>query len=351
MFYHRFPALASRNYRLFWSGQFVSLIGSWMQSTVLPYLAYRISGQPFYLGLIGFASSLPALLFMLPAGVLVEGWDKRKTVIWMQTVLMLQAFILAFLALTGIINIWHIIGMAFLAGLANAVEITARQAMIVELVGKQALPNAIALNSTIFNAARVIGPSLTAPFLLLLGDKGEGWAFFANGVSYLFVIAGLLFVDSRSQITPREENQSILTGFMEGQAYIRRTPTIALIIGLVSIFGFFGFPFGQQIPVFARDVLRIAGDTNATVAARNSLLVTAQGVGALIAAVSLALFSTIRRKGLALSLGQVVFATALIGLFSLAQPGDCPSADGPDRVGNRHPAGAGQYPDPAERAG
>jgi len=311
---HRFPALASRNYRLFWSGQFVSLIGSWMQSTVLPYLAYRMSGQPFYLGLIGFASSLPALLFMLPLGVLIERWDKRRTVIIMQIVLMMQAFALAFLTLTGVINIWYIIGLAFISGMANAVEITARQAMIVELVGKEALPNAIALNSTAFNLARVIGPSLTAPFLVLLQDNGEGWAFFANGVSYLFVIVGLLFVNSRSKIKPQAENRSILTGFKEGQVYIRGTSTVALIISLVAIFGFFGFPFGQQIPVFARDVLQSAGDTNAAVATRNSLLVTAQGVGALIAAVSLAVFSTIRRKGLALSAGQVVFAAALIGL-------------------------------------
>src|SRR5512147_1012110 len=177
----RFPALASRDFILFLVGQFISVIGTWMQTTAQPYLAYRISGRPFDLGLIGFASALPTLLLALPVGVLVERLDKRKTVITMQVVMMLQALTLAFLALTGVIQIWHIVVLAFLLGTANAIEITARQAMLIELVGKDSLPNAIALQSTIFNAARVIGPSLVAPFLIFIQGNGEGWAFLANG--------------------------------------------------------------------------------------------------------------------------------------------------------------------------
>ncbi|MEI6291525.1 MAG: MFS transporter, partial [Chloroflexota bacterium] len=152
-FSQRYPALMSRDFVIFWVGQFVSLIGTWMQNTTQPYLAYRLSGKPFDLGLIGFAASFPTLLLALPGGVLVERLDKRKTVIAMQAVMMFQAFCLAFLALTGIIQIWHIIVLAFILGMATSVEITARQAMLIELVGKDSLPNAIALQSTIFNAA------------------------------------------------------------------------------------------------------------------------------------------------------------------------------------------------------
>ncbi len=315
---HRFPALASRNFRLFWGGQFISLIGTWMQSTTLPYLAYRLSNQPLYLGMIGFAASIPGLLVTLPAGVYIERLDKRKAVIILQSLLMLQAFTLAFLALSGTITIWEIIALSFFNGTVSALEVSVRQAMIVELVGKEALPNAIALNSTIFNAARVLGPSLSAPFLILLQNRGEGWAFFANGVSYIFVIVGLMFVNSRSIIQPKDSTRTFLDDFREGQIFIRKTAVISTLIMIVSIFGFFGFPFTQQIPVFARDVLKTAGDTEGAVATRNSLMVTAQGVGALIAAVTLATFSTIRRKGMALTIGQVVFVVGLIGL-SLAR--------------------------------
>ncbi len=321
----RFPALASRDFRIFWIGQFVSLVGTWMQNTTQPYLAYRITGQPLYLGLIGFASSLPALLLTLPGGVLVERLDKRKTVIAMQSVLMLQAFALAFLALTGAITIWHIVVLAFVAGLANSVEITARQAMMIELVGREALPNAIALNSTEFNLARVIGPSLTAPFLVLLGDRGEGWAFFVNGVSFLFVIVSLLFVRTRPAALSGAAPASAIQAFREGQRYIRNSSVIALLILMAAVPGFFGFPSIQQIPVFARDVFQQAGDTDAIVAARNSALVTAQGVGALTAAVTLAMFSAMRRKGLLMTLGQFAFSSALIGIaFTQSLPAALP---------------------------
>ena len=144
---HRYPALASRDFLIFWVGQFVSLIGTWMQSTTLPYLTYRMTNSPFALGLIGFAATVPTLFLALPAGVLIERLDKRKTVIILQTVMMVQAFTLAFLTLSGRIEVWQIIVLAFVLGTANAIEITARQAMLVELVGKPALPNAIALQN------------------------------------------------------------------------------------------------------------------------------------------------------------------------------------------------------------
>lgn len=284
-----------------------------MQTTVQPYLAYRLTSSPFYLGLIGFASSLPALFLMLPTGVLIERMQKRTVVIVMQCIMMVQAFILAALTLMNVVTIWEIILLAFILGIANAIEITARQSMIIELVNKETLPNAIALNSTIFNLARVIGPSLSAPFMILFQDSGEGWAFFANGISYLFVIGSLMLIKSRSIIDTSKPLTDLKADFIEGQKYIRKTSIIAILIVMVTIPAFLGYPFSQQMPVFSSVVFKAAGDTDAIVATRNSLLVSAQGLGALIAAFSLALFSNIKRKGLMLAVGQIVFAVALVG--------------------------------------
>lgn len=319
---NEFNALSYRDFRLFWSGQFVSLIGTWMQNTVQPLIAYMLTNQPFYLGLIGFAASLPGLLFTLPAGVLVEKMDKRRVVIAMQAVMMAQAFTLAYLTFSNQLTIWHILGLTILLGAASSFELTARQAMLVDMVGKKAIPNAIALNSAIFNGARVIGPTLTAPFLLLLHDQGFGWAFLANGISYLFVIFSLLFIRSKPRVVePEAPRRSLVADFMDGQKFIRATPVVFMLILIVTIPSFFGFPFGQQMPVFASDILRGAQDTSTDVAARNSLLITAQGLGALIAAGMLALFSQIRRKGLALVVGQIAFALALIGFSFSRQAG------------------------------
>ena len=311
----RFPALTSRDYFIFWIGQFISLIGTWMQNTVQPYLAYRITGSSFDLGLIAFSSTLPTLFIALPAGVVIERMDKRKIVIAMQVIEMIQAFILAFLALTGRIQIWHLIALSFVLGTASAIEITARQAMLVELVGKPTLPNAIALQSTIFNLARVIGPSLTAVVLVLIQNHGEGWAFLANGVSFLFVIVGLLFVRTPYRVVDPDqfpEKLNIAAEFKQGWIYIRSNLVVLWIIILVALIGFFGFPFSNQIPAFARDVLKQAADTEGTVAARTGVIYMAQGVGALIAAAAISAFSNLRRKGLLMTIGSFVFSFGLI---------------------------------------
>src|SRR5215216_1232880 len=195
----RFPALTSRDYVLFLVGQLVSVIGTWMQSTSLPYLAYRMTGRPLDLGIIGFSSTLPTLLFALPAGVLVERWDKRKVVILFQALMSIQAFGLAFLTYTGQIQIWHIVVLAFFYGSAVAVEVTARQAMLIELTGREALPSAIALQTTAFNVGRVLGPLCAAWIIASTG--GEAAVFLANGVSFIFVIGGLLLARTRYKLS------------------------------------------------------------------------------------------------------------------------------------------------------
>jgi MFS family permease len=309
----RFPALASRDFTIFLVGQFISVIGTWMQNTAQPYLAYRISGRPFDLGLIGFASTLPTLLLALPAGVLVERWDKRKTVIIFQSIMSLQALGLAALTFSGQIQIWHIGVLALISGIASAVEITARQAMLIELSGREALPSAIALQSMVFNIGRVIGPLIASWLLTSTGTEGS--VFLANGASYLFVIAGLLVTQTRYKV-PRAAGvtKSLGIEFGEGLGYIRRHALVAAIILMAALVGFFGFPLIQQIPAFGRDVLRTASDTETAVAARTSLLYAAQGVGALAAALLAAYMSSSQNKGRMVMLGQIAFIFPLIAL-------------------------------------
>jgi MFS family permease len=309
----RFPALTSRDFTIFLVGQFISVIGTWMQNTAQPYLAYRISGRPLDLGLIGFAATLPTLLLALPAGVLVERWDKRKTVIIFQSIMALQAFGLAALTFTGQIQIWHIGLLALIFGTASAVEITARQAMLIELSGREALPSAIALQTTVFNVGRVIGPLVASWLLTSTGTEGS--VFLANAVSYVFVIAGLVMIQTRYRVT-REPSAKKGLGreFREGLAYIRRNSLVASIILMSALVGFFGFPLVQQIPALARDVLGAVSDAEAVVAARTSNLYAAQGTGALAAALLAAYMNAHRNKGQMLTLGQIAFVVPLIAL-------------------------------------
>jgi len=309
---NRFPALASRDFVLFLVGQFISVVGTWMHNTAQPYLAYRISGRPFDLGLIGFASTLPTLLLALPAGVLIEHWDKRKTVIILQAIMSLQAFGLAALTFSGQIQIWHITLLAFLFGTASAIEITARQAMLIELAGRESLPSAIGLQTTIFNLGRVLGPALAAP-LLVMG--GEGSVFLANGISFVFVVGGLLLARTSYQV-PREalDGKSMGVEFREGLSYIRHNGVVASIIVMSALVGFFGLPLLQQIPTLGRDILSTLQDTEKIVAERTSQLYIAQGVGALGAALLAAYFSGSRRKGQLLTLGQTAFIIAMLFL-------------------------------------
>jgi len=310
-FASHFPALMSRDYAIFWVGQFLSVIGTWAQNTTLPYLAYQITGSSLDLGFIGFATTLPMLFVTLPAGVIIEHLDKRKTVIAMQSVMMLQAFILAALTMGGHIQIWHITVLAFVLGTASAIEITARQAMLIELVGRETLPNAIAVQTTAFNLGRVIGPTLAAALLTL--NNGAGKVFLFNGISYIFVIGGLFFVRTRHQ-APRDatRRQNMMAEFGEGQRYIRQNPLVSQIIIMMAVVGFFGFPLLQQIPAIAKDVLAQVADTEQIVAARNSALYTFQGIGALAAAFSIAFFTSYRKKGVWLTVGQYTFVLALI---------------------------------------
>lgn len=307
---NRFPALGSRDFAIFLIGQFISVIGTWAQATALPYLAYRLSGRPLDLGLIGFSTTLPTLLFALPAGVYIERWDKRKTVIILQAVMSVQALGLAYLAYTGKIQIWHIVTLAFVYGSAVAVEVTARQAMLIELAGKDALPNAIALQTTAFNLGRILGPLGAAWLISATGSEGS--VFLANGVSFIFIITSLFFAQTRFKVEKdTSEVKDAGSEFKEGLAYIRKSSVVLSAILMSSLLGFFGIPLLQQIPAVARDILAAATDTEVVIAARTSSLYTAQGIGAVTAAFMMTYFSATDKNKMLL-LGQILFIIPVI---------------------------------------
>lgn len=308
----RFPALASRDFAIFWVGHLLSLIGTSMQNTALPLLAYRLSGRPFDLGLIGFAVTLPTFFLAIPGGVLIEHVDKRKAIIFLQIIMMLDTFALAFLALSETIQIWHIVVTSLILGIASAFEITARQAMLIELVGRESLPNAIALQSTAFNLSRVLGPALVVPLLLLFSKNGEGWVFLLNSFSFAAIIIGLFFVQARYKAPVHPRTRPMLTELREGGQYLVNNSSVGLLIVIAATLGIFALPIVQQLPVISKDLLGQAGDTKSIVDMRNSLLYTAQGAGALIAAFSIAINNTSRWRGLRLILGEAAFILGMI---------------------------------------
>ncbi len=308
----RFPALASRDFAIFWVGHLFSLIGTWMQNTALPLLAYRLSGRPFDLGLIGFAVLLPTFFLAIPGGVLIEHVDKRKAIIVLQIVMMLDTFALAYLTLSGQIQIWHIVITSLILGIASAFEITARQSMLIELVGRKSLPNAIALQATAFNISRMLGPALIVPVFFLFPKNSEGWVFLLNSISFIAIVTSLFFVRTLYKTPVEPRTRPILTELREGIQYISNTPAVGLLIIIASMLGIFGFPIVQQLPVISKDLLGQIGDTKAIVDMRNSFLYTAQGAGALIAAFSIAMNNSERRRGLRLLLGEAAFILGMM---------------------------------------
>ncbi len=314
LFLQRFPALSSRDFAIFWVGHLLSLIGTSMQNTAQPLLAYRISGRPFDLGLIGFAATLPTFFLAIPGGVFVEHVDKRKMVILMQAIMMIDACALAFLTLSGWIGIWQIVLLSFILGIATAFEITARQAMLIELVGREALPNAIALQSTAFNLSRVLGPALVAPVLLFSAGNGEGWIFLLNGISFVAILISLMFVRTTHKTAMEPRTRPMLVELREGTQYLVNHSSVGLLIVIAAMLGIFAFPIIQQLPVVSKDLLGQLGDTKSIVDARNSMIYTAQGAGALIAAFMIAFNNSARWRGLRLVVGQAAFIFGMIAI-------------------------------------
>ncbi len=246
-----FPALKIRNYRYFWIGQLISVMGTWMQTAAQSWLVLLLTDSPFLLGLLGVAQFTPVLLFSLFAGVFVDRFPKRTILIFTQTVSMLLAFILAILVFANAVQYWHIFLLSLGLGIVKTMDIPARQAIIIELVGRDVLLNAVALNSTVFNLARIVGPAVAG---MVMAAVGAGWCFVINGVTFIAVIIGLTKIDARPVIKKKERG-TVIPDIKEGLSYLLKSPILTTTTLMLAIVSTFGMNYSVLIPVFARNQL------------------------------------------------------------------------------------------------
>lgn len=280
--FQAFAALQHRNFRLFWIGQLISLIGTWMDSTGQSWLVLHLTNNALALGIVGALQFLPILFLTLFGGVLADRLPKRKVLVFTQTFLAVQATTLCLLVFTGTIQLWHIYLLAILFGLTNALDMPTRQAFVVEMVGRRTLPNAIALNSSVFNMARIVGPGVAG---LIIAQLGEGPLFLINAVSFIPVIAGLLMINAQELFAqPRQENAQATGTFQslrEGLSYVWHSPAILLVVVVVGIISLFGINFNVALPLVATNLLHVGAEGFGFIS-------SAFGLGALIAALWMA---------------------------------------------------------------
>jgi MFS family permease len=321
-----FRALRHRNYRLFFFGQMISLIGTWMQTIAQQWLVYRLTGSAMMLGMINLVAVLPLVPLALWGGSLADRFSRRSIIVLTQSVMMVQAFILAALTWGSTVQVWHVMVLAAVLGAANAVDVPARQAFVVEMInGKEDLTNALGLNSTVFNAARAIGPAVAG---VAVATTGEAGAFFINGVSFLAVIAGLLMMHLPT--TPRPLRQIRLGAHLEeATRYVRSHQVVMVLMSLVAVSAFLSMPYSTLLPVFAESVLnesarpmigfvctgsRALFTCQSPDALTYGLLMAATGLGAVIGALFVASLPERARRGRWLTLGNLSFPTLLVGM-------------------------------------
>jgi MFS family permease len=302
---HTFRAMRHRNFRLFFWGQLISVIGVWMQSTALQWLVYRITGSQTSLGLVTFISFLPVLILSLFMGVIVDKFPRRKILLITQSWYMLGAFILAALTWSGLIQYWQILVLSFMLGIGSALDMPARQAFVTEMVDddKNDLLNALSLNSSIFNIARIIGPAIGG---LIVAALGEAPTFAINGLSYLAVIAALLLMRIKPPQSS-ESTESNLDQMREGFRYLAGEKDILGLVTMVAIYSFVGFGSLTLVPVFAKDILKI-GVTGF------GQMLSWQGVGALIGGAILIFFGDQFHKGKLLYFSRVLIGPVILGI-------------------------------------
>jgi MFS family permease len=302
-------ALGHKNYKLFFSGQSVSMIGTWMTRIATSWLVYRLTGSALLLGVVGFAGQIPSFIFAPFAGVLVDRWNRHKLLVATQVLAMLQSLALAVLALTGLIKIWHVIALSIFQGVINAFDMPARQAFVVEMVERREdLPNAIALNSSMVNAARLLGPSIGG---VVIAAVGEGWCFMIDGVSYLAVIASLLAMNITPRANRAKKGVNMLAQLREGWRYAAGFAPIRKVLMLLALVSLVGMPYTVLMPVFANEILR--GGPNTL-----GLLMAASGVGALCGAMLLAARRSVLGLGKYIPLTAAAFGAGLIA-FSFSR--------------------------------
>jgi len=314
-------ALRHRNFQLFFSGQLISLVGTWMQTVAQSWLVYRLTGSGLQLGAVGFASQIPVFLFAPLGGIVADRSNRQHVVIATQAASMVLAFILAALALTHYVKVWHVFVLAALLGVVNAFDIPGRQSFLVDMVGKDDLMNAIALNSSMFNGARVIGPAVAG---VLVARLGEGWCFFANGVSYIAVIAGLMLMNVHAPARVSEK-ASPWEHIVEGFQFVNRTAPIRALLILLGLVSITGMPYVVLMPIFADRILHSGGQEFASMigshdlgAVRLGILMGASGVGALLGALTLAIRTGVKGLGRWVTVCCAAFGVSLI-LFAVSK--------------------------------
>jgi MFS family permease len=297
-----FRSLKYRNYRLFFGGQSLSLIGTWMQRIAMPWLVYHMTGSAFLLGVVSFAGQIPTFLLAPFAGVLTDRFNRYKVLLITQIVSLIQALILAILALTGSIQMWHIVTLSIVLGCINAFDVPSRHSFVIEMVEKKEdLGNAIALNSMMFNGARLIGPSIAG---VILATAGEGICFLINAVSYIFVIGSLFMMHVRPRELPKKESR-MLKELKEGLSYTFGFAPIKHLILLLGLVSLMGSSYQVLMPVFAKEVLHGGSATY-------GFLMGAAGLGALLGAIYLASRETLLRLGRIIPAAAGLFGVGLI---------------------------------------
>jgi MFS family permease len=301
-------ALRHRNYRLFFAGQGISLIGTWMQRIAMSWLVYRLTNSPFLLGLVGFAGQIPTFLFASLAGVFVDRWDRHRLLLATQTLAMVQASGLALLTLTGLVAVWHIFVLAVCLGLVNAFDTPTRQSFVIDMLeNKEDLGNAIALNSFMVNGARLVGPSLAG---IAVAALGEGICFVLNGLSFLAIIVSLLAMKIDRKIK-KGTSAHPFQGLMEGYRYAFGFAPIRYLLMILALSSFMGMPYVILMPIFARDILHGGPHTL-------GFLMSAAGIGALISASYLASRKSVLGLGRVIVFGSAMFGCGLI-CFALSR--------------------------------
>lgn len=299
-----------RNFRLFWTGQTISLIGSWMQQVAVGWLALELSNDPFLVGVVAAAGTLPILLFSLPGGALADRSDKLRVIRTAQTLMLLEASALFYLALTGHLTIGSLILLTSIGGLLAAFEIPARQALFVELVGHADLPQAIGLNSTGFNLARVLGPTVAA---VVIAKFGIAWTFGLNALSFLSVLIGLAMIQLPPRVAAPGPRQSAFDGMVEAVRYVRETRPLPQLMLVASTFSVLGIPVITLLPVVARDLLGLGAEGYGA-------LMASLGLGAVVGALGIAATGGGAQKGRTLRLASQLFPLLLLVFAILRVP-------------------------------
>ncbi len=297
-----FRSLKYRNYRLFFSGQSISLIGTWMQRIAMPWLVYHMTGSALLLGIVGFAGQIPTFIISPFAGVLTDRWNRYRVLLVTQIISMIQATILALLSLSGTIQVWHIIVLSIVLGCINAFDIPARHSFVIDMVErKEDLGNSIALNSLMFNGARIVGPSIAG---IILSSTSEGICFLLNSVSYIFVIVSLLMMKIKIRYVRQKESE-ILKDLKEGLNYTFGFLPIKNLILLLGVSSLMGMSYSVLMPVFAKEVLNGGSNTY-------GFLMGAAGFGALLGALFLASRNTVLQLGRLIPASAFLFGSGLI---------------------------------------